>query len=145
MQGNDEEDYLPKLQALAQKLGIAHRIHFVGPASDSHKWALSAAAAVFVLPSYSENVGKVVAEAMAMGCPVIVTAEVGIAALVAAAGAGIVSSAEPAQLAAAITALLNDAARRGEYGRRGRELARGSLSWGGVALQTEKLYAQVRS
>ena len=143
--GNDEEDYLPKLQALARELGIAHRIHFVGPASDRHKWALYAAADVFVLPSYSENFGNVVAEAMAMGCPVIVTAEVGIAALVVAAGAGIVSSGEPAQLAAAIAALLNDAARRGEYGRRGRELARGGLSWGGVAVQTEQLYAQVRS
>jgi glycosyltransferase involved in cell wall biosynthesis len=143
--GNDEEDYLPKLRALAQELGIAHRIHFVGPASDTHKWALYAAADVFVLPSYSENFGNVVAEAMAMGCPVIVTPEVGIAAMVAQAGAGIVSSGEPAQLAAAITALLGDAAMRAEYGRRGRELARGSLSWSGVAERTEKLYAQVRS
>jgi glycosyltransferase involved in cell wall biosynthesis len=143
--GNDEEQYLPKLQALAQELAIAHRIHFVGPASDTDKWALYAAAEVFVLPSYSENFGNVVAEAMAMGCPVIVTPEVGIAALVAQAGAGIVSSGEPAQLAAAITALLDDDARRAEYGRRGRELARGHLSWSGVAAQTEALYAQVRA
>ena len=141
--GNDEEDYLPKLRALAQEIGIADRIHFVGPASDSHKWALYAAADLFVLPSYSENFGNAVAEAMAMGCPVIVTPEVGIAALVTEAGAGIVSSGEPAQLAAAITGLLNDAAKRANYGRRGQELARGRLSWSGVAAQIEKLYLDV--
>ena len=141
--GNDEEDYLPKLRVLAQELGIAERVHFIGPASDHDKWALYAAAELFVLPSYSENFGNVVAEAMAMGCPVIVTPEVGIAALVAEAGAGMVSSGEPAQLATAITALLEDAARRREYGRRGQELVRNRLSWSGVAALTEKLYAQV--
>ena len=142
--GNDEEDYLPKLRALAQELGLAERVHFVGPASDSHKWALYAAADLFVLPSYSENFGNVVAEAMAMGCPVVVTPEVGIAALVEEAGAGIVSSGEPAQLAAAITALLSDAAKRADCGRRGRELVRSRLSWSGVAGQIEDLYLQLQ-
>jgi glycosyltransferase involved in cell wall biosynthesis len=141
--GNDEEGHTPKLRALAQALGIADRVHFVGPISDAHKWSVYAAAELFVLPSYSENFGNVVAEAMAMGCPVIVTPEVGIAALVAAAGAGIVSSGEPAALAAAITAVLGDGAARGNYGRRGRELARSQLSWSAVAAQIEKLYLDV--
>jgi glycosyltransferase involved in cell wall biosynthesis len=141
--GNDDEDYLPKLRALAQELGIAERVHFVGPASDSHKWALYAAAEVFVLPSYSENFGNVVAEAMAVGCPVVITPEVGIAALVVQAGAGIVCNGDPAPLAAAITALLNDGVKRRECGRRGRELVRGSLSWNAVAAQTETLYLQI--
>ncbi len=142
--GNDEENYLPRLQAMARELGITERVHFIGPASDTHKWALYAAAELFVLPSYSENFGNVVAEAMAMGCPVIVTPEVGIAALVAEAGAGIVSSGDPVQLAAAITALLMDGSRRRECGRRGQELATTRLSWSGVAAQTEQLYLRIR-
>jgi glycosyltransferase involved in cell wall biosynthesis len=141
--GNDEEHYLPKLRALAQELGIGERVHFVGPASDTHKWALYAAADVLVLPSISENFGNVVAEAMAVGCPVVVTPEVGIAALVAQAGAGIVSSGDPVQLAAAITALVDDEVKRRECGRRGRELVHSSLSWSGVAAQTEILYLQI--
>ncbi len=141
--GNDEEDYLPKLRALAQTLGIADRVHFVGPISDTGKWAVYAAADLFVLPSYSENFGNVVAEAMAMGCPVIVTPEVGIAALVRQASAGIVSSGDPAQLAAVINALLGNAAQRADYGRRGQELARSQLSWSGVAAQIEALYLQI--
>jgi glycosyltransferase involved in cell wall biosynthesis len=141
--GNDDEGYQPKLQALAQTLGIAGRVHFVGPVSDTDKWALYAAAELFVLPSYSENFGNVVAEAMAMGCPVIVTPEVGIAALVAQAEAGIVCSGNPPQLAAAITALIEDGAERCACGRRGRELARSQLSWSGVAAQIEKLYLQL--
>lgn len=143
--GNDEEDYLPELRNMARELGIGERVHFIGSASDECKWALYAAAELFVLPSYSENFGNVVAEAMAMGCPVIVTPEVGIAALVAEAGAGVISSGEPAQLAAAITALLQDEPRRREYGRRGRELVRTKLSWSGIAAQTEMLYLQIRT
>jgi glycosyltransferase involved in cell wall biosynthesis len=142
--GNDEENYLPSLRALARELGIGARVHFIGPVGDTDKWALYAAAEVFVLPSYSENFGNVVAEAMAMGCPVIVTPEVGIAALVAQAGAGIVSSGEPAQLAAAIAAVVNAGPQRAEYARRGQELARSTLSWSGVAAQIETLYLRIR-
>ena len=138
--GNDDEGYRPKLEALVSALGLAHRILFVGPASDAHKWALYEHAELFVLPSYSENFGNVVAEAMAMQCPVVVTPEVGIASMVSAAGAGLVTDGAPEQLAAAVRQVLSDAGRRGEFGRRGREAALTQLSWSGVAAQTEDLY-----
>ena len=80
--GNDEEGYQHKLEAMARRLGISERVLFVGPARDEDKWALYAQAEVFLLPSYSENFGIVVAEAMAMGCPVIVTPDVGAGELV---------------------------------------------------------------
>jgi glycosyltransferase involved in cell wall biosynthesis len=99
-------------------------------------------AQLFLLPSYSENFGIVVAEAMAMGCPVVVTPEVGIAQLVESAGAGVVASNDPPKLAAAIVALLADEARRRELGGRGREFARAHLSWTGVVEQMEHLYQQ---
>src|SRR4029077_18421494 len=88
--GNDEENYLPQLAALAADEGVSHRVCFVGEVSDEYKWALYETAKMLVLPSYSENFGNVVAEAMAVACPVIVTKEVGIASLVLEAGAGVV-------------------------------------------------------
>ena len=69
----------PELEALARRNGVADRVRFLGPAHDERKWALLAQARMLVLPSYSENFGNVVLEAMASGCPVIVTPEVGIA------------------------------------------------------------------
>jgi glycosyltransferase involved in cell wall biosynthesis len=143
--GTDDEGYQAEVEALAHSMGVRDRVIFVGPASDSHKWALYEHAELFVLPSYSENFGNVVAEAMAMGCPVIVTPEVGIADIVKAAGAGVVTSGAPDQLAAAITGLLMDGERCREAGRRGRETVRALLSWDGVAAQTEQLYRRVMS
>ena len=141
--GNDDENYRPKLEELARAQGIAERVQFIGPVSDAHKWSLYADATLFVLPSYSENFGNVVAEAMAMGCPVVVSEEVGIAALVRQAQAGIVTRCDPADLAAAVRTLLADPARRSELGRRGRLAAEASLSWEGVAAQAEDLYRRV--
>jgi glycosyltransferase involved in cell wall biosynthesis len=138
--GNDDEGYRPKLEALARTLGIAERVHFTGPVTDSQKWALYQEAQLFVLPSYSENFGNVVAEAMAMGCPVVVSREVGIAALVEASEAGVVADCSPARLAKVINDLLADSSRRSEMGLRGREAARAGLSWDGVAAQMEDFY-----
>jgi len=141
--GNDENGYRSELERLAIDNRVQGRIRFVGMVSDDHKWALYENAALFVLPSYSENFGNVVAEAMAMGCPVVVTAQVGLASLVAESGAGVVVDGAPRILAEAIRALLHDPARRRLMGERGRFTARRELSWDGVALQMETLYREI--
>jgi glycosyltransferase involved in cell wall biosynthesis len=138
--GNDDEGYRPKLEALARSVGVADRVHFIGPVTDAHKWALYEEAELFVLPSYSENFGNVVAEAMAMGCPVVVSPEVGIAAMVKAREAGAVVDCDPSNLATVINDLLTDGLKRSQMGLRGRETARAGLSWDGVAAQMENLY-----
>ncbi len=143
--GNDDENYRPTLEALALSLGVADRVLFIGEVSDEHKWAVYADAQLFVLQSYSENFGNVVAEAMAMGCAVLVSPEVGIASLVQTAGAGVVTDATPQPLAAAIRGLLADPVGRSEMGRRGREAVHQQLSWSGVADQMESLYRRVLS
>lgn len=141
--GNDEENYRPQLEALARSVGVADRVIFVGPVKDEHKWALYERAQLFVLPSYSENFGNVVAEAMAMGCPALVTPEVGIAPLLESTGAGKVVSGVPKELAAAMAALLADSAARSAMGRRGAETARSRLSWSGIAADAELLYGEM--
>jgi glycosyltransferase involved in cell wall biosynthesis len=141
--GHDDENHRPRLEELARTLGVADRVIFLGPASDVHKWALYERAELFVLPSYSENFGNVVAEAMAMGCPAVVTAEVGIAPLLESAGAGVIASGEPRELAGAICRLLADTHSRSQMGRRGVEAARARLSWSGVAAEAERLYREI--
>jgi glycosyltransferase involved in cell wall biosynthesis len=144
--GNDEEGYQPKLEAQARKLGISDRVLFVGPASNEDKWALYERADLFLLPSYSENFGIVVAEAMAMGCPVIVTPDVGAGELVMEADAGVIISNEPAHLADAVRRLLADREARRRLGQNGRVFAREHLSWDSVAARTDAVYlGMVRS
>jgi glycosyltransferase involved in cell wall biosynthesis len=139
--GNDsEENYLPQLQALVEAEGLAGRVHIVGAAGEDDKWALYAEAELFVLPSYNENFGCVVAEAMAMSCPVVVSDQVGLASLVARSGAGLVNSGEPDELAAAVRRLHADPALRRQMGAAGRRAAEQQLSWDSAAAQTEALY-----
>jgi glycosyltransferase involved in cell wall biosynthesis len=141
--GNDDEDYLAELKVLADSEGVADRLRFVGAVSDVHKWALYENAEMFVLPSYSENFGNVVAEAMAMSCPVVVTPDVGLAKLVQEVGAGVVTPGEPQVLAQAIMELHHDEIRRKRQGALGRRAAIERLSWDGVAAQMESEYCRI--
>jgi glycosyltransferase involved in cell wall biosynthesis len=143
--GNDEEDFVPQLKALAESEGVMARLHFIGAVSDEHKWALYEGATMFILPSYSENFGNVVAEAMAVACPVVVTKEVGLASLVHETGAGVVADGEPVLLARAINELRSDEVRRERYGLAGQRTVKATLSWRAAAVQLAEVYESVIS
>lgn len=65
--------HLSEMRQLVRTLGLERIVEFVGPVDDSEKWMLLTTADLFVLPSYSENFGLVVAEALGAGVPVITT------------------------------------------------------------------------
>lgn len=73
--GPDENGYRQALVAEIDRLGLCKSVRFLGPLNDEEKWQAYANADVFVLPSFSENFGIVVAEALAAGVPVITTKE----------------------------------------------------------------------
>ncbi len=70
--GPDNGGYLAKMQRLAKKL-LLERIEFSGALRGEQKWQAYQQADLFVLPTYSENFGISVAEALAAGTPAIVT------------------------------------------------------------------------
>jgi len=140
--GPDEGGYRQTLQRLVASYGLGDRVQFIGKVGDDDKWALYRNAMFFVLPSYSENFGNAVAEAMAMGVAVIVTPQVGIAATVAAAEAGIVTSNDPASLGAACRRLSADPALRQHMGGNGECAAKRLFSWPAIASAMEKVYRE---
>jgi len=71
--GPDEDRHAAEVKATIQKAGLQHLFSFIGPVDDNKKWAIYRQADLFVLPSFSENFGIVVAEALAAGIPVITT------------------------------------------------------------------------
>lgn len=73
--GPGEAAHVDEAHRLARVLGLADGVTFAGEADDAEKWALYGAADLFVLPSYSENFGIVVAEALGAGVPVVTTRE----------------------------------------------------------------------
>jgi glycosyltransferase involved in cell wall biosynthesis len=71
--GPDEDGHQRQLEAAAAAAGVRDDFTFIGPVDDHAKWALYRSADLFVLPSYSENFGIVIGEALACGVPVITT------------------------------------------------------------------------
>ncbi|MDO6803820.1 glycosyltransferase [Wenyingzhuangia sp. 1_MG-2023] len=70
--GNGENDYIESINNKIGKEQIKN-VALVGPQYDNAKWDFIKNADVFILPTYSENFGIVVAEALAVGVPVITT------------------------------------------------------------------------
>ncbi|HWS72296.1 MAG TPA: glycosyltransferase [Thermoanaerobaculia bacterium] len=141
--GNDEEHLVPKLRALAASRGVESRMEFRGALSAIERDALLARAAVFALPSHSENFGNVVLEALAMATPVVVTPEVGLAEEVQRAECGVVANGAPRELARAIGKLLDDATLRRAMGERGRALVEERFTWPRVAAEMESHYERI--
>lgn len=71
--GEGDDTYIQQLKDKAKTLGINHIIQFHGGVYGDEKWKLFRVADFFILPTYSENFGIVVAEALATGTPVITT------------------------------------------------------------------------
>lgn len=71
--GNGDSIYIDKLKRSIVEKGFQNDIKIVGPKFGKDKINTYHNADVFVLPTYSENFGIVIAEALACGIPVITT------------------------------------------------------------------------
>lgn len=71
--GNGEEAYINKLKKLIVTKGLQNCIEIVPPIFGEAKYKLYCESSLFVLPTYSENFGMVIAEAMSCGVPCITT------------------------------------------------------------------------
>ena len=71
--GNDDSNHLPLVERKILDLGLEEWVEVVGPLFGVAKEQAYREADLFVLPSYSENFGIVVAEAMGYGVPVLTT------------------------------------------------------------------------
>ena len=121
------------------------RVHFIGSVASSQKWRLFREADIFVLPSLSENFGNTVLEAMAAGCPVIVTEGVGLSKTVCETGPGFVSAGDPESLALNIKRLLCDRDLRRVMGAAGKKTAAEHFTWDAIAEQMINAYRECQS
>lgn len=71
--GNGEQNFMEMLQHKIDKNNLEKKVHLIGGVFGDKKWELFQSADIFVLPSFSECFGIVVAEALAAGIPVITT------------------------------------------------------------------------
>lgn len=71
--GEGDETYIQTLKAKVHALNLSDQVQLIGGVYGAEKWKRFQQADLFVLPSYSENFGIVVAEALASGTPVLTT------------------------------------------------------------------------
>jgi glycosyltransferase involved in cell wall biosynthesis len=126
--GSGPKDLLTELHSQANALGIAADVFWPGFLKGELKQAAYLDADVFVLPSYSENFGIAVVEAMAAGCPVVVSDQVAIHGEISGANAGLVVACNPEALAGAICRLLADRSARALMGSNGKCLTQTQYS-----------------
>ena len=106
--GDGDPNYIVALQSLARRLTIDGQINWLGYLQGARKREVLESASAFVLPSYSENFGIAVAEALAAGLPCLVSRGVAISDEIEKAGAGVVTGTTPEEIATGLERLLGD-------------------------------------
>jgi glycosyltransferase involved in cell wall biosynthesis len=121
--------------------GLGDRVHMVGQLHGESKWEAYRDATHFILPSRDEAFTVAITEALASGCPVVISNachndEIGTE------GAGLISSLEPADIAAASLRLFNDGALQQRLAAGAREFFRRHLSFDVAAADTLRFYRE---
>lgn len=142
--GYGDPAYESEVRQKVRDLGLSEReVEFVGRVDGEDKWATYYASDLFILPSYSENFGIAVGEAMACGLPVITTRGTPWA-VVEEQGCGWWVEAEAGAIAGAIREAISlTEGERMAMGIRGRRLVEERFTWERVAEEMVEVYAWV--
>ncbi len=140
--GAGRRRYQRSVAVLADRVGLADRVCFLGHVDGEQRSGLLEKTDVLVLPSRSENFGFAPAEAMAAGIPVVITENVGLAELVARQQCGrVVPVGDVDALRLALLGYADPALRR-DHGRRAHAAALETFSIEAMGAAMESVYRE---
>ncbi len=138
----DNRGFLVELERLVEELGLSDAVQFLGEREDVPQ--IMAAAAAVLVPSIEEPFGRTVAEAMAIGTPVIATTVGGPAELIEDGVSGTLAPpGDPEAWAEAIARLLGDPQRAQRMAKRASEQARRRFDVTAHVAALSEIYAQL--
>jgi len=141
--GPDECGHKKEILELVSSAGMTDLFEFHGAAYGQNKWDLIRSADIFALPSFSENFGIVIAEALACCIPVITTNATPWSDLLShRCGWWIDVGVQPLSEALKEAMTMTDQ-ERFEMGNRGRRLVESSYSWDKIAADMALVYKWV--
>jgi len=138
--GPDNEGLGAKVRQWCAENGVQQQVAFVDHIPPEETRQAYVDADVFALTSYTENTGMTVVEAMACGCPVVISDQVNIWPLVEKAGAGLVVPLDIGQISDALLRVLGDSHAAAMMGTSGRAAAREQFSWETIVDQFDRVY-----
>ena len=138
-----DPDYENQIQEQVKASPLWSRTTITGFVTGELKAALLQEADLFVLPSYYENFGIAVAEAMVAGTPVVISDQVHIWEEVKGAEAGWVCPCEVNALTECLREALQDVGEQKRRGENAQEYALRNFSWDAIAQQTIQAYRQI--
>ena len=141
--GEGDGTYVTSLRRQVQQCGGNEHVLFCGWLADREKVSALQDAALLALPSYQENFGLCVAEALACAVPVLVSRHVNLASEIAAAGAGWVAAMEPDDLREKLAQALQTKEERARRGKAGQEFVNRFLTWSTVTAELVTLYRSI--
>lgn len=145
--GTNPQDlsYEEKIKSQIQSSQLRSHTTLTGFVTGELKSALLQAADLFVLPSYYENFGIAVAEAMASETAVIISDQVHICQEVRDSESGWVGATDVSDLTDLLRTSLQNPLERQRRGLCAKEYALKNYSWDAIALQTIQAYNQISS
>lgn len=139
-----ERLYECEVRALVKKYGLSDVVVFTGALNDDKKWEAYCRSDCFVLPTYTENFGIVIAEALYAGLPVITTEGAPWADLIVHKCGWRIPVGEVESLALAIREATSSSVERlTAMGVRGRQLVMENYSWPRIANLLAKEYEHI--
>ena len=141
--GPDNEGWGEQVRTWLQAAGVLDRTTFTGMLLGPERLAVLRDADLFVLPSYSENFGLAVIEAMAAGLPVVISDRVNLWREVQAAAAGRVIPCDAMVLADHILDVLAHPEAARQMGRHGLSLVQERFPWPRMAQELTAAYARL--
>jgi glycosyltransferase involved in cell wall biosynthesis len=141
--GGDSGGYRDEMERMVAAHRLNGRVIFTGALRGRRKLEALVDADVFCLPSEHENFGISVIEAMAAGCPVVVSEHVGLKEEIRQCGAGSVTPLDSEAIARAIDGWLEDSVARRKAGAQARACALRDFDWNVIAARWQGRYSQM--
>jgi glycosyltransferase involved in cell wall biosynthesis len=139
--GNPQDrEYENRIKNQIERSILGKNTTITGFVTGEIKNNLLARADLFVLPSYYENFGIAVAEAMAAGIPVVISDRVDLHPAVAAAAAGWVTACQLEDLTNTLATAITNPEIRQQRGKNARDLVLNQYSWSAIAEQMLTVY-----
>ncbi|MBI2633433.1 MAG: glycosyltransferase [Parcubacteria group bacterium] len=138
--GGTDENYKKTINQLIKKYNVHTSVVFTGMLTGEDKVAAFQESDVFALPTYSENFGMAVVEAMYYKLPIIITEKVGISQLIMQYNAGIVIKKNEQELTNALIKILTRAYDTTEMISRGKHLVETEFNCQNVAKRHIETY-----